>query len=208
MMSQKTAADQPSLFLRPKQPQTQMDRQPPKMAQSRKLRRRQHSLVAFRHRTCSRPNQVQQHMLAQLSVQWTLSDCSSTKECCATSSAALSSMLKQRSQVGTCLTPNWTSFLGLLYLRGVMNAKNFPVDLLWSDEYGCQAFRRAMPRNRFREIKRFIRFDCRTTRSERIKDDKFCMMSWVLTRFVENCQKSYMPDVSLTVDEQLFPTKA
>jgi len=99
-------------------------------------------------------------------------------------------------------------FLGLLYLRGVMNAKNFPVDLLWSDEYGCQAFRRAMPRNRFREIKRFIRFDCRTTRSERIKDDKFCMMSWVLTRFVENCQKSYIPDVSLTVDEQLFPTKA
>ena len=43
-------------------------------------------------------------------------------------------------------------FLGLLYLRGVMNAKNFPVDLLWSDEYGCQAFRLAMPRNCFREI--------------------------------------------------------
>ena len=100
------------------------------------------------------------------------------------------------------------TFLGLLYLRGVMNAKNFPVDLLWSDEYGCQAFRQAMSRNRFRQIKRFIRFDCRTTRNERIKDDKFCMMSWVLSRFVENSQKSYVPDVSLTVDEQLFPTKA
>jgi len=45
------------------------------------------------------------------------------------------------------------NFLGLLYLRGVMNAKNFPVDLLWSDEYGCQAFREAMPQNHFRDIK-------------------------------------------------------
>jgi len=100
------------------------------------------------------------------------------------------------------------SFIGLLYLRGVLNAKNFPVDLLWSDEYGCPAFRQVMPRNRFRQIKKFIRFDCRTTRNERIKNDKFCMMSWVLSRFVENSQKSYVPEVSLTVDEQLFPTKA
>jgi len=100
------------------------------------------------------------------------------------------------------------TFVGLLYLRGVMNAKNFPFDLLWSDEYGCQAFRKAMPRNRFRQIKSFIRFDCRTTLSERIKEDKFCMISQVLSRFVENCQKAFIPDVSLTVDEQLFPTKA
>jgi len=65
-----------------------------------------------------------------------------------------------------------------------------------------------MPQNRFRQIKSFIRFDCRSTRSERIKKDKFCMMSWVLSRFVENCQKAFIPDVLLTVDEQLFPTKA
>jgi len=100
------------------------------------------------------------------------------------------------------------TLLGLLYVRGVMNAKNVPLDLLWSDEYGCQAFRWAMPPNRFRQIKSFIRFDCRNTRTERIKKNKFCMMSWELSRFVENCQKSFIPDVSLTADEQLFPTKA
>jgi hypothetical protein len=100
------------------------------------------------------------------------------------------------------------TFLGLLYLRGVKNAKNFPLDLLWSDEYGCQAFRQSMSRNRFREIKKYIRFDCRTTREDRIKDDKFCMISWVLSRFVQNSQKAYIPEVSLTIDEQLFPTKA
>ncbi|XP_065645661.1 piggyBac transposable element-derived protein 4-like [Hydra vulgaris] len=32
-------------------------------------------------------------------------------------------------------------------------------------------------------------------------------MSWVLARFVENSQKCYIPEF-LTIDEQLFPTKA
>jgi len=33
-------------------------------------------------------------------------------------------------------------------------------------------------------------------------------MSRALSRFVENSQKAYIPEVSLTVDEQLFPTEA
>ena len=33
-------------------------------------------------------------------------------------------------------------------------------------------------------------------------------MSWVLTRFIENSQKCYVPQESLTIDEQLFPTKS
>ena len=100
------------------------------------------------------------------------------------------------------------AFIGLLYLRGCMNARNFPLDLLWSEKYGSQAFRQAMPRDRFKKIKEYIRFDLRSTREERIKKDKFCLMSWVLERFVENSQKAYIPYDSLTVDEQLFPTKA
>lgn len=100
------------------------------------------------------------------------------------------------------------AFIGLLYLRGVMNAKSFPLNLLWSKKYGCESFRKAMSRNRFREVKKNIRFDLRSTRQERLTDDKFGLMSWVLTRFVENSQKSYIPEESLTIDEQLFPTKA
>lgn len=100
------------------------------------------------------------------------------------------------------------AFIGILFLRGVMNAKNFPMKLLWSDMYGCQAFRKAMTRNRFTDIKRYLRFDVRSTRRTRIENDKFALMSWVLSRFVDNCQKSYVPEESLTIDEQLFPTKA
>lgn len=65
-----------------------------------------------------------------------------------------------------------------------------------------------MSRDRFKKIKQFIRFDSRTTLAEKLKTDKFSMMSWVLERFVENSQKAYVPQDSLTIDEQLFPTKA
>jgi hypothetical protein len=114
--------------------------------------------------------------------------------------------------------PNWKmsdkkleAFIGLLYLRGVMNARNFPIKDMWSNRYGCDAFRKTMTRDRFmeiKEIKKFLRFDMRNTRSERLQDDKFCLMSFVLSRFVSNSQRSYNPEESLTIDEQLFPTKA
>ena len=111
--------------------------------------------------------------------------------------------------------PNWKitdseldAFIGLLYLRGAKDSNNFPLKMLWSEEYGCNAFGKTMARNRFCEIKKYIRFDLRSTRSERIKEDKFCMMSFVLNRFAETSQKSFAPAESLTVDEQLFPTKS
>ena len=36
--------------------------------------------------------------------------------------------------------PELDVFVSLLYLRGCMNARSFPIDLLWSEKYGCQAF--------------------------------------------------------------------
>ena len=93
--------------------------------------------------------------------------------------------------------PNWSlpeseleSFIGLLYLRGLMNQRNFPLDLLWSKEFGNEAFTSTMSRDRFKSIKRFIRFDKRSMRRENIQNDKFCMISWVLNRFVENSMKT------------------
>jgi len=83
--------------------------------------------------------------------------------------------------------PNWKmydkeleAFIGLLYLRGAMNARNLPIKDMWSSRYGCDAFRKTMTRDRFMEIKNFLRFDTRNTRSERLQDDKFCLMSCVI----------------------------
>ena len=62
--------------------------------------------------------------------------------------------------------PNWKmsdkeleAFIGLLYLRGVLNARNFPIKDMWSNRYGCDAFRKTMTRDRFMEIKKLLRFD-------------------------------------------------
>ncbi|XP_065658096.1 uncharacterized protein LOC136082609 [Hydra vulgaris] len=100
------------------------------------------------------------------------------------------------------------AFIGLIYLRGCMNARNFPVKFLWSEKYGNKAFIETMPRSRFEDIMKNIRFDIRSKRRELIQSDKFAFMSWVLTRFVENSQKCYIPEEPLIIDEQLFPTKA
>ena len=74
-----------------------------------------------------------------------------------------------------------------------MNAKNFPMRLLWSDMYGCEAFRKAMSRDRFSDIKRYIRFDVRSTRRARLETGKFGLVSWIFDRFVDNCQKVTFP---------------
>ena len=99
-------------------------------------------------------------------------------------------------------------FIGLLYLRGINNQKNFPFNDLWSKTVGCPAFNKTMSRNRAREIKRYLRFDNREDRRRNLDNDKFALISPILKRFVENGQKCYRPGPCLTIDEQLFPTKA
>ena len=56
--------------------------------------------------------------------------------------------------------------------------------------------------------KRFIRFDIRSTISERLATDKFALFSTIWDRFIENCKSNYVPNANITIDEQLFPTKA
>ena len=65
-----------------------------------------------------------------------------------------------------------------------------------------------MSRHSFSEIKRFIRFDKKSERVSRVKRDRFIMIPAVWDKFIENCQSCYIPGQNLTVDEQLFPTKA
>ncbi|XP_049294418.1 uncharacterized protein LOC125769653 [Anopheles funestus] len=64
-----------------------------------------------------------------------------------------------------------------------------------------------MSRNRFREIMKFLRFDEKSTRSERLQTDKFALISDVFSRYVSNCQSNYVPGPNISVDEQLFPSK-
>ncbi|XP_033178751.1 piggyBac transposable element-derived protein 4-like [Bombus impatiens] len=68
-------------------------------------------------------------------------------------------------------------------------------------------FSKAMSRNDFTEIMKFIRFDKKSERSQRLRNNKFAMVSTVWDRFIENSQNCYKPGTYITVDEQLFPSK-
>ncbi|KAK7881439.1 hypothetical protein WMY93_029848 [Mugilogobius chulae] len=65
-----------------------------------------------------------------------------------------------------------------------------------------------MPRSRYRDIMRHLRFDRREERMARLSTDKFALATDVWQWFVANSIRCYRPSDNLTVDEQLFPTKA
>ena len=64
-----------------------------------------------------------------------------------------------------------------------------------------------MSKNRYETIMRFLRFDEKSQRKERIQNDRFALASSLWTPFIENCQKAFVPGENLTIDEQLFPSK-
>ena len=65
-----------------------------------------------------------------------------------------------------------------------------------------------MARNRFVEIIKLLQFDYKQTRSHRLATDKLALISTVWHTFVRNCLRHFRPGINISVDEQLFPTKA
>lgn len=104
--------------------------------------------------------------------------------------------------------PEIHAFIGILYALGAYEAKNLKLSYLWSVKWGPEFFRRTMPRDTFKQILRFIRFDKRTERSRRLQTNKFALVLEIWDKFIANSQVCYQPGQNITVDEQLFPTKA
>ena len=100
------------------------------------------------------------------------------------------------------------AFIGLTVARGVLCGRGEPLHAFWSQDYGRDLFRQSMTRTRYKEILRHIRFDDKATRSARKDKDKFCLIRDVWKSFLTQCQTHFHPSCYLTVDEQLFPTKA
>ena len=112
------------------------------------------------------------------------------------------------------LKKDWTvtvaelhSFLGILYARGAYESRSLKASYLWSKKWGPTFFANTMHRDKFTEILRFIRFDKKNQRSERLQTDKFALISEIWNRFISNSQACYKPYENISIDEQLFPTK-
>ncbi|XP_073532700.1 succinyl-CoA:glutarate CoA-transferase isoform X2 [Phyllobates terribilis] len=96
------------------------------------------------------------------------------------------------------------AFFGLLYLAGAYRANRQSLEELWSkDRDGVEKFGLVMSINRFKLLIRCLRFDDRTTRTERKTHVRLATIRDIFQKFVENCKKSYCPGENLTIDEML-----
>ena len=96
------------------------------------------------------------------------------------------------------------AFLGLLVLSGVKRAEHVSFLELWAtDGSGIEIFRACMSYNRFLLLLLAIRFDDKTTWSQRKETDKLAAIQYILDEFVQNCKNTYCLTEFLTIDETL-----
>ncbi|KAL7859575.1 hypothetical protein SRHO_G00147220 [Serrasalmus rhombeus] len=98
------------------------------------------------------------------------------------------------------------AFIAVLFLRATLCPVGAQIEC-WSEKYAVPAIKETMSRDRYKEIMRYLRFDDKGTRAERVKTDRFAAISDIWQRFIKNCNLCYTPGQHITVDEQLFPTK-
>ena len=63
-----------------------------------------------------------------------------------------------------------------------------------------------MIQDRFKEIMKYLQFDFKKTRSEKLQTD--ALVSEIWNTFTENCLLCYKEGENMIIDEQLFPNKA
>lgn len=109
---------------------------------------------------------------------------------------------RQKQHVGWFMTlPELMVFIVIVIMRGVTKVPALRDS--WSANPGNSLIMRIMPRNRFQDIMRHLRFDDMFSRSERAKTDKFAAISEVWGLFVANCVSSYNPGWHIAIDERL-----
>ncbi|XP_069620565.1 piggyBac transposable element-derived protein 4-like [Ranitomeya imitator] len=96
------------------------------------------------------------------------------------------------------------AFIGLLYLAGAFRANRQSLEELWgTDCDGIEKSSLVMNLKRFKVLIRCLRFDDRSTRTERKGYDRLAPIRDIFQQFIMNCQKSYCPGQNLTIDEML-----
>ena len=99
------------------------------------------------------------------------------------------------------------ALLGIFFAGGLI-AKGEPINDLWSKVWGPSLFKQTMSRDRCKELLKFIRFDVRSSRIQRVSSDRSALISTFWNRLIANRITCYKPGANITVDEQLFPTKS
>ncbi len=80
--------------------------------------------------------------------------------------------------------------------------------MFWDKQYGPPVFANTMPRERFKLILRYFRFDERNSRARRRQRDRYAPIRELWESVMTNCSNAFIPHGSLTIDEQLFSCKS
>ena len=94
-----------------------------------------------------------------------------------------------------------------MYAQGITGSNNMLYHNLWTENWDVPLCKKTISRNRFSKILRFLRFDTKWDRSQRLKTDKFTLFLAVWSTLIDNYISCYTPGAFITVDEQLFPRK-
>ena len=96
------------------------------------------------------------------------------------------------------------ALIGLLYLAGIYKSGRQNFEDLWAqDGTGVELFHTTMSSRRFKYLLECLRFDDKSTRTERLKSDKLAPIREIFQMFVSNCQKTYSISEFGTIDEML-----
>lgn len=97
------------------------------------------------------------------------------------------------------------AFIGLLITAGVDRSSKRCYKEFFDRLRGLPVFKATLSLKRFQHLLRFIRFDDKETRLDRLKDDKLAAMREIFDIVIRNLHRLYSPGPKLTVDEQLVP---
>ena len=65
----------------------------------------------------------------------------------------------------------------LIIARGILGQRDLPVESLWQSTWAFPMFNNTLSRHIFKEIMRFLRFDVKSNKRQRVIHYKFCLAS-------------------------------
>ena len=98
------------------------------------------------------------------------------------------------------------AFVGILLLIGICRGQKESVTDMWNSRkapFLRSIFPAIMPRDRFKALLQYVRFDDVRTRVERRASDRMAALREVSEALLVNCRKAYVPSGQLCIDEQL-----
>lgn len=101
---------------------------------------------------------------------------------------------------------SFKAFIGILYWRGAYNDQSISTEDLWSLDstpfYSC-----VMSRSQFRKWLRYLRFDDKDLREQRLVTDTFAAISEIWDEWNRRLPQFFNASYNITVDEQLVSSR-